>query len=80
MKTFAVPAIAAVILGVVIGVISMLLSKTLGNLITVLAGIIIGVTVYFAALILLKGVNEYDLRKMPGGRIVLTVAKRFRLL
>ncbi len=80
VKTFAVPAIAAVIMGVVIGVISMLLSKTLGNLITVLAGIIIGVTVYFAALILLKGVNEYDLRKMPGGRIVLTVAKRFRLL
>ncbi len=80
VKTFAVPAIAAAIMGVVIGVISMLLSKTVGNLVTVLLGIVIGVVVYFAALILLKGVNEYDLKKMPGGRIVLTVAKRFRLL
>ena len=79
-KTFVVPAIAASIMGVVIGLISMLLSKLAGNLITVLAGIMIGVVVYFAALILLKGVNEQDLRRMPGGRTVLTIAKRFRLM
>ena len=79
-KTFVVPAIAAAIMGVVIGLISMLLSKLAGNLITVLAGIMIGVVVYFAALILLKGVNEQDLRRMPGGRTVLTIAKRFRLM
>ncbi len=79
-KTFVVPAIAAAIMGVVIGLISMLLSKLAGNLITVLAGIMIGVVVYFAALILLKGVNEQDLRRMPGGKTVLTIAKRFRLM
>lgn len=80
MKTFVVPAIAAVIMGVVIGVVGMLLSKFVGNLITVLLGIVIGVVVYFVVMILLKGVNEHDLRKMPGGRTVLSIAKRLRLM
>ncbi|MCD8037498.1 MAG: polysaccharide biosynthesis protein [Lachnospiraceae bacterium] len=80
VKTFVIPAIAAVIMGVVIGIASMLLSKAAGNVVTVLLCIVLGVIVYFAALILLKGVSEYDLRKMPGGRTVLALAKRFRLM
>lgn len=80
VKTFVIPAIAAAIMGVVLGVISMLLSKLAGNIITVLLGIVLGVVVYFVVMILLKGVNEQDLRKMPGGRTVLTVAKWFRLM
>ena len=80
VKTFAIPAIAAILMGIVIGVLSMLLSKVAGNLVTVVVSIVIGVVVYFVAMILLKGVNEQDLRKMPGGRTVLTIAKRFRLM
>ncbi len=80
VKTFVIPAIAAVIMGVVIGIAGMLLSKAAGNVVTVLLCIVLGVIVYFAALILLKGVSEYDLRKMPGGRTVLALAKRFRLM
>ena len=80
VKTFAIPAIAAILMGIVIGVVSMLLSKFAGNVITMLLSIVIGVIVYFVAMILLKGVNAYDLKKMPGGNVVLTVAKRFRLM
>lgn len=80
IKTFVIPAIASVIMGVVIGIISMLLSKIAWNVLTVLLSIAAGVVVYFVAMIMLKGVSEYDLRKMPGGRTVLTVAKRFRLM
>lgn len=80
VKTFLIPAIAAVIMGIAIGVISMLLSKFVGNVLTMLFGIVIGVIVYFVAMILLKGINEYDLKKMPGGKVILTVAKRFRLM
>lgn len=80
IKTFVIPAIASVIMGVVIGIISMLLSKIAGNVLTVLLSIAVGVVVYFVAMIMLKGVSEYDLRKMPGGRTVLTVAKRLRLM
>ena len=80
VKTFVIPAIASIVMGIVIGIVSMLLSKFAGNVITMLLSIIIGVVVYFVAMILLKGINEYDLKKMPGGNIVLTVAKRFRLM
>ncbi|MDE7478319.1 MAG: polysaccharide biosynthesis protein [Lachnospiraceae bacterium] len=80
VRTFVVPAIASAAMGVVLWLINMLLSKVAGNVITVFIGIIIGVTVYFALLILLKGVNEHDLRSMPGGRTVLVVAKKFRLM
>lgn len=80
IRTFAVPAIASFVMGIVIWIISTLLSKLVGNVITVLLGIAIGVIIYFVTLILLKGVSEHDLKSMPGGRTVLTIAKRFRLL
>lgn len=80
VRTFIIPAIASLIMGVVIGVVNMLISKVAGNVITTFLGIIIGVIVYFAVLLLLKGVNEHDLRSMPGGRTILTVARRLGLL
>ena len=80
VKTFAIPAIAAVLMGIVVGVVSMLMSKFAGNVITLLFSIVIGVIVYFAAMILLKGINAHDLKKMPGGNVILTVAKRLRLM
>ena len=80
MRTFLIPGIASVVMGIVIGLISMLLSKVLGNVVTVFLGIIVGVIIYFVVLILLKGVTEHDLRSMPYGRTILKLAKKFRLM
>lgn len=85
VRTFAIPGIAAVIMGVVIGLINMLLSKAAGtgkagNLVVVLVGMAVGAIVYFVALIILKGITEQDLRSMPGGRTILAAAKKFRLM
>ena len=80
IRTFVIPVIASVIMGVVIGVLNLLLAKVIGNVLTVFLGIGIGVIVYFVVLILLKGISEHDLKSMPGGRTVLTVAKRLRLM
>ncbi|MDE6917062.1 MAG: polysaccharide biosynthesis protein [Lachnospiraceae bacterium] len=79
VRTFIIPAIASVVMGIVIGVLSMVLSKA-GSMAIVSAGIGVGAIVYFVVLILLKGINERDLRSMPGGRKVLKIAKKFRLL
>jgi stage V sporulation protein B len=79
IKTFVIPAIAAGIMGVVIGILSKIISSFAGNLVTVFVGMIVGVVVYFVALIFLKGIDENDLRNMPGGRTVLGIAKRFKL-
>lgn len=80
VRTFAIPAIASIVMGIVIGLLNMALSKAAGNAVTVFVGMGIGVVVYFVVLILLKGINEHDLKSMPGGRTILTVAKKFRLM
>ncbi len=80
IRTFLIPAISAAIMGVVIFVINLLLNKTVGNLVVVIVGITVGVIVYFVSMVLLKGLEENDLKKMPGGRSVLTVAKKCRLM
>jgi stage V sporulation protein B len=80
LKTFILPTISAVIMGIVIEILSKILSGFAGNLVTVFVGMIVGVVVYFVALILLRGIDENDLKKMPGGRTVLAVAKKIRLL
>lgn len=79
-RTFVIPAIASAVMGIVIGLLSLLLSKSAGNLVTVFVGIGVGAVVYFVVLILLKGINERDLRSMPGGRTILTIAKKLRLM
>lgn len=87
MKTFAIPAIASAIMGIVVFVIYMVLQNALAFLGTKAASAVIvcvclfmAVVVYFSAIILLKGVKEEDLRKIPGGRTVIAVAKRCNLL
>lgn len=80
VRTFAIPAVASAVMGIVIGLLNMLLSKAAGNAVTVFVGIGVGAVVYFVVLILLKGINERDLKSMPGGRTILTVARKFRLM
>lgn len=80
VRTFAIPAVASVAMGIVIGLLNMLLSKAVGNVVTVFVGISVGAVVYFVVLILLKGVNERDLKAMPGGRTILTVARKLHLM
>ncbi len=80
IRTFVIPAIASVVMGIVIGLLNMLLSKTAGNVVTVFVGIGVGAIVYFVVLILLRGINEHDMRSMPGGRTILTIAKKIHLM
>ena len=80
IRTFAIPLIASIIMGAVLALINLFLAKLLGNVITVFLGIILGVVVYFVSLIKLKGIQENDLKSMPGGRTVLTITKKFKLL
>lgn len=80
IKTFLIPTIASVIMGVIITIIYMTLRNVVGNLVILILGMAVGVIAYFVALILLKGIDEEDLKKMPGGRTVLTVAKKCKLL
>ncbi|MBQ7943384.1 MAG: polysaccharide biosynthesis protein [Lachnospiraceae bacterium] len=80
VRTFAIPAISALIMGGVIIGLNKLLSSLVGNILSVVLCITVGVVVYFVSLILLKGLTETDLKSMPGGRTLLTIAKKCKLM
>lgn len=80
IKTFIKPCIASVIMGAVVLGIYMGLRNIAGNLIIIITGLVAAAIVYFAALILLRGIDENDLKRIPAGRTILTVAKKCKLL
>ena len=80
VRTFVVPLVASVIMGVVILIIDFALQKVVGDWAVVILGIALGVVAYFVAMVLLKGIDENDLKSMPGGRTVLTIAKKCKLM
>lgn len=91
-KTFVIPAVSAVGMGVlcyifyqglymiVDGALGALLPLRLLVLVCLLVSIAFAVLVYFALLIKLGGVSEEELRRFPKGYMIVRFAKKFRLL
>ncbi|MCR5357445.1 MAG: polysaccharide biosynthesis protein [Lachnospiraceae bacterium] len=79
-KTFLIPLLASAIMGVVIFIAYILLGKAVSDAVATLISILIGVCVYFVALLLLKGVNEAEIRSFPGGDILAGIALTLRLI
>lgn len=91
-KTFVIPAVSAVGMGVLCyifyqglymivgGVLGALLPLRLLVLVCLLVSIAFAVLVYFALLIKLGGVSEEELRRFPKGYMIVRFAKKFRLL
>lgn len=91
-KTFVLPAISAVGMGVfcyifyqglymiVDGALGVLLPVRILVLVCLLISIVFAVLVYFVFLIKLKGVSEEELRSFPKGYMMVRLARKFRLL
>ena len=80
-KTFVIPAVSSAIMGVVTWLIYQGIHLlTHSNIISTILSIIIAVIVYFATLLLLKGVDEDDLDGFPLGRTLLRLALKLHLL
>ena len=91
-KTFVIPAVSAVGMGVLCyifyqglymivgGALGALLPLRLLVLVCLLVSIVFAVVVYFALLIKLKGVSEEELRRFPKGYMMVRLARKFRLL
>lgn len=87
MQTFIIPLISSVVMGGVILLVYSLLQKAFAELNVKLASciivcvcLLIGVIIYFTMMILLKGVRESDLNRIPGGKIIIAIAKKCNLL
>jgi len=81
VKTFLIPGLSAGIMGVVVwAVYKGLLYLLRINAIATILSIIIGALVYFALMLLLKGMGEAELRRLPKGHLLVKLAKKAHLL
>lgn len=81
VKTFLIPGIASAIMGgVVYGAYKLLITTVKINFVATIVSIIIGVIVYAVALLLLRGLDESDLRAFPMGHTLVRLAKKCHLL
>lgn len=81
LKSFCLPLLAAVFMGGAAFVVYEALYLLTDSMrIAVIPAILIAVVVYFVALILLRGLDEEELRQMPKGYLLVKLAKKCRLM
>ena len=81
VKTFLIPGLSAGIMGVVVwGLYKGLLYLLRINAIATILSILGGAVVYFALVLLLKGMGEAELRRLPKGHLLVKLAKKAHLL
>lgn len=80
-KTFIKPAIASVIMGAVVYAAYFVCHKVShSNAVSTVIAVLVGMIVYAAALLLIKGLTEEELHSFPKGELLIRIAKKFRLL
>lgn len=80
-KTFLIPTVSAALMGVcTFGVYKGVYAGLKSNAISTMLSIFAAVAVYGVLLIKLKGMDEAELRQMPGGTRLLPILKRLRLM
>lgn len=81
IKTFVIPGVSAGLMGVIAYFIYKgLHSWTGSNALAALLAILVGILVYFALLIFMKGVEEEELAYLPKGNSIIRLLKKMRLL
>ena len=80
MKTFVIPLIASIIMGVVALISQMILEIMLPQKIATVLTLFVAVIVYGVALLLLGGLTEEEILAMPKGHLLVKVFKKVHLL
>ena len=81
LRTFLIPALCSVAMGAAVyGVYFGLMKAVSSNTAAVATAIVIGAIVYGVLMLLLRGLEESELRAFPGGRFLVKAAKKLHLL
>lgn len=80
LKTFAIPAGAACVMGLLCLLLSKSFTPHLGNVVTVLVCFILGGMVYLALVMLLRCFHDQELEVIPGGGIFRAIGQLLRVL
>ena len=78
-KTFIIPAIASVIMGIITLVVHLLFELFVGTRIATVIALFVAVAVYGVSLVLLGGVTEKELASMPKGTMLVKICRKARL-
>ena len=79
-RTFIIPLISSAVMGGIVWLLYFVLSKSSTELVSVIISSVVGMLVYFVVLLLLRGVRESEIRSLPGGGVIASIARLFRLL
>lgn len=80
IKTFAIPFLSSIVMGIVIFFLDRLFNATIGmSKPMVMVNILIGAIVYFVIMLLTKGITGEELSAIPGGNRIYSILKRFHL-
>ncbi len=80
-KTYVLPAVSAVLMGVIVYVVYFLINRFSGsNALATIIGIVVGVIAYAVILLLVRGITEEELESFPRGAGFARVAKKLHLL
>lgn len=80
-RTFVIPGIASVLMGAaVFGLYRLLILIFRVNAIAVIVSILFGALLYAVLLLVLKGLTETELKRLPKGELLISLAKKLHLL
>lgn len=79
-RTFVIPTIAAIIMGIVTLVIHLLFELFAGERIATVIAIPIAVITYGVSLVLLGGVTETEMYEMPKGKTIVSICRKLHLI
>ena len=80
-KTYIIPLFASIVMGIGVFLSYELVHKIINsNAIATILSICVGVLIYFVLLLLMKGLTESELARMPKGNTIIALAKKMHLL
>ena len=81
VKTFLIPLLSSAVMGVAVwGLYQLLIYICRINMIATIVSIILGEVIYFIIMLLLKGIKEQELRRLPKGYLLVRAARSLHLM
>jgi len=80
VKTFIIPSISAILMGIIIVLLYNVIYLFTGNLLSTSISIVVGTICYFVFMIMFRGLGESEINRLPGGQKLVSILKKAGIL
>jgi hypothetical protein len=80
ISNFVVPLICSAVAALIVFFLNMVFINVIGEILTILVGCLAGGFLYLLFLLILRGIYEYEVERIPGGGFVLVIARGFHFI